>query len=185
MRPNAHHTLVVLAIAFATAAISVPGALGGVRPNDRAGVHGIGAASATGTAAGPDWFERAVARHNQAQNLVEAARYRAIGPDWFERAVARHNATRPSAAVHSTAVQGYRFITDTLARGGHSTAVQGYRFITDTLAPGGGTIVSAPAAGGFDWADAGIGAAIAAGLLLVLLGSGRVLQQHRRRVVAV
>src|SRR5579859_5353356 len=85
---------------------------------------------------------------------------------------------------HSTAIQGYRFITDTLAPGG-SGPVQGYRLITDTLAPGGGTNVSAPAAGGFDWADAGIGAAIAAGLLLVLLGSGRALQQHRRRVVAV
>jgi hypothetical protein len=57
-------------------------------------------------------------------------------------------------------------------------------FVTDTLAPGGGTVASAPPAVGFDWVDAGIGAAATAGLLLVLLGSGRVLQQHRRRVVA-
>ena len=56
--------------------------------------------------------------------------------------------------------------------------------ITDTLAPGGGIVVSAPAPGGFDWVDAGIGAAATAGLLLVLLGSGRVLQQHRRRLAA-
>ena len=84
----------------------------------------------------------------------------------------------------SAPVQGDRFITDTLAPGGHSAPVQGYQFITDTLAPGGGTIASAPAAGGFDWVDAGIGAAGTAGLLLLLLGSGRVLQQHRRRVVA-
>lgn len=70
MRPNAHHTLVVLAIAFCAAAISVPGALGGVRPDDRAGAHGIGSGSASSAtaAAVPDWFERAVIRHNAAQS---------------------------------------------------------------------------------------------------------------------
>ena len=91
------------------------------------------------------------------------------------------------------------FITDTLAPGGGVTIYhrwfileharpasepQGYRFITDTLAPGGGTSeVSAPAASGFDWADAGIGACVMAGLGLMLLGSARLLR--RRRVLAV
>jgi hypothetical protein len=77
------------------------------------------------------------------------------------------------------------FITDTLAPGGKAP-VEGYRFITDTLAPGGGpSVVSAPVSNGFDWGDAGIGAGVMAGLALLLLGSGRAVQQHRRRVVAV
>jgi hypothetical protein len=62
--------------------------------------------------------------------------------------------------------------------------VPSYPFITDLLFPGGGTVVSTPAARGFDWADAGIGAAGTAGLILLLLGSARVMQQHRRRLVA-
>ncbi len=89
-------------------------------------------------------------------------------------------------------------ITDTLAPGGsmslyhrwflieHARPVvqpQGYRFITDTLAPGGGTSEApAPAANGFDWADAGIGAAAMTGIL-TLLGSLRA-AASRRRVVA-
>ena len=85
---------------------------------------------------------------------------------------------------HAAAAHGYRFITDTLAPGGHSTAVQGYRFTTDTLAPGGGSNgVSAQTARGFDWGDAGIGAAGTASLMLGLLGSARLLQ-HRRSTVA-
>jgi len=80
--------------------------------------------------------------------------------------------------------QSYRFVTDTLAPGGTAPA-QSYRFITDTLAPGGGpSVVSAPVSNGFDWADAGIGAGATAGIALLLLASGRVLQS-RRRVVAV
>jgi hypothetical protein len=75
------------------------------------------------------------------------------------------------------------FTTDTLAPGG-TAPVQSYRFITDTLATGGGPVVAAPVAGGFDWADAGIGAAATAGLMLLLLGSARVMQQHRRRLAA-
>jgi hypothetical protein len=74
-------------------------------------------------------------------------------------------------------------ITDTLAPGGKAP-VQSYRFTTDTLAPGGGpSVVSAPASHGFDWGDAGIGALFMAGIAVVLLASGRVLQ--RRRVVTV
>jgi hypothetical protein len=82
--------------------------------------------------------------------------------------------------------EAYRFVayTDTLAPGGSPAPAVGYRFITDTLAPGGGTVVSAPVAGGFNWADAGIGAAGTAGLVLLLLGIARVIQQHRRRLLA-
>jgi hypothetical protein len=55
--------------------------------------------------------------------------------------------------------------------------------ITDTLAPGGGGVVSARTADGFDWGNAGIGAAGTFGLMLGLFGSARMLQQHRGRVV--
>lgn len=83
------------------------------------------------------------------------------------------------------------FITDTLAPGGQyqdypfvTAPAQGYRFVTDTLAPGGSTsVVSAPAATGFDWADAGIGAGGMAGIVLALLGSARLVR--RRSVIAV
>ncbi len=81
-------------------------------------------------------------------------------------------------------VQSYHFTTDTLAPGGQAP-VQSYRFITDTLAPGGGTsTVVSPSSNGFDWGDAGIGAGVMAGIALLLLGSGRLVQQ-RRKVVAV
>jgi hypothetical protein len=86
------------------------------------------------------------------------------------------------AASASSALAG-GFITDTLAPGGgkHVAPTQGYRFITDTLAPGGGSAsVSVSQASTFSWADAGVGAGIAAGALLALLGG--VLAVNRRSV---
>jgi hypothetical protein len=79
---------------------------------------------------------------------------------------------------------GSRFVTDTLAPGGGTAETAGYRFVTDTLAPGGGLVTSSPAANGFDWSDAGIGAAITAGLMLILIGATRLLS-NRRSAVAV
>ena len=99
-------------------------------------------------------------------------------------ALASHDPWYRYATSLTQAQQSVPFITDTLAPGGKAPA-QSYRFITDTLAPGGGPgIVSVPVSNGFDWGDAGIGAGATAGLVLVLLASGRVLQ-HRRRVVTV
>lgn len=86
------------------------------------------------------------------------------------------------AASASSALAG-GFITDTLAPGGgnHAAPAQGYRLITDTLAPGGGAAgVSPTVTSPFSWADAGIGAGMAAGALLALLGG--VLVVSRRRV---
>jgi hypothetical protein len=75
--------------------------------------------------------------------------------------------------------QGYHFITDTLAPGG-SAVPPGYRFITDTLAPGGGASGVAFVSGtGFSWADAGIGAVVMSGLMLLAL-MGRQLAARRR-----
>src|SRR5689334_4663275 len=59
---------------------------------------------------------------------------------------------------------------------------QGYRLITDTLAPGGGAVLagSATASSGFDWSDAGIGAAATLGLLLMLAGCRAVFRRRRQ-----
>ena len=67
---------------------------------------------------------------------------------------------------------------------GGSAQSTGYRFVTDTLAPGGGIVSVGPVSQGFDWTDAGIGAASTVGLMLVLLGGTRLLT-HRHRVLAV
>ena len=85
--------------------------------------------------------------------------------------------------------QGTTFITDTLAPGGGQSspydAQQQGAFITDTLAPGGGVAVqSTPAATGFSWADAGVGAAAALGGILALLGI-TLLTTRRRAAIAI
>jgi hypothetical protein len=88
-----------------------------------------------------------------------------------------------AVAVSATSAVAGGFITDTLAPGGgnHSAPTQGYRFITDTLAPGGGSASVSPAISSpFSWADAGLGAGMAAGALLALLGG--VLVVNRRNV---
>jgi hypothetical protein len=100
-------------------------------------------------------------------------------------------------APGGTSASSPHIITDTLAPGGGISEVhrwfviehaspaaepKGYRFITDTLAPGGGAsgIVAVPAGNGFSWADAGIGAVVACGLMLLAL-IGRQLGGRRRR----
>jgi hypothetical protein len=114
------------------------------------------------------------------------------------------------ATVAGTTPQGYTFITDTLAPGGGATATgdgghrignhvvnpyatpagnqtrqqQGYAFITDTLAPGGGSVRVVTAAPSFSWPDAGVGAGVAVGAMLVLLG-GTLLTARRRGNLAV
>lgn len=101
MRLNAHHTLVVLSIAFATAAISAPGALGSVRPDDRAGTHGIGSAAAT-AAASPDWIERAAIRHNATRKSP------AVRPDDRGDIRGIEPTPAPQQSPQSTAVGGIR-----------------------------------------------------------------------------
>jgi hypothetical protein len=86
-------------------------------------------------------------------------------------------------APGGTSVSSPHFITDTLATGGGSSLpTAGYRFVTDTLAPGGGAsgVVAVPVGNGFSWADAGIGAVVACGLMLLAL-IGRELDGRRRR----
>jgi hypothetical protein len=90
------------------------------------------------------------------------------------------------AAVAALAVSGSAladtFVTDTLAPGGKAPAQQGYRFITDTLAPGGGSQQAVPAGGSFSWSDAGVGAGVAAGTMLALIGSGLIVIRRQGRL---
>jgi hypothetical protein len=99
-------------------------------------------------------------------------------------ALAKQDPWFRNAVAHSAVGSNAKFITDTLAPGGGTAETPGYRFISDTLAPGGGVVTSTPVVHGFDWADAGIGAAGTAGLMLLLLGGTRLLS-HRRSVLAV
>jgi hypothetical protein len=126
-----------------------------------------------------------------AASLVALTAPAALGAHdtWFTYATSTGGTTQfvtdtlaPGGATPAT--PGYRFVTDTLAPGGATAETPGYRFVTDTLAPGGGLVSSAPTATGFDWSDAGIGAASSVGLLLILLG-GAQLVSRRRSVVAV
>jgi hypothetical protein len=90
-------------------------------------------------------------------------------------------------APGGTSASSPQFITDTLAPGGGSSVpAAGYRFVTDTLAPGGGAsgVVALPADDGFSWADAGIGAVVACGLMLLALVGGRLGGRRRRRQLA-
>lgn len=79
------------------------------------------------------------------------------------------------------------FITDTLGGNGYAsnTNVQGYRFTTDTLGGSGGpqvtTVFRDP---GFSWGDAGIGAAIVEGSMLILFGSARIALRRRTELPA-
>jgi hypothetical protein len=84
-------------------------------------------------------------------------------------------------APGGTSASGSHFITDTLGPGGSAVPAAGYRFITDTLAPGGGAggVALAPSSG-FSWADAGLGAVVTCGLMLLAL-IGRQLAGRRRR----
>jgi hypothetical protein len=78
---------------------------------------------------------------------------------------------------------GDTFITDTLAPGGKAPAQQGYRFITDTLAPGGGSgEVVVQGSSNFNWSDAGVGAGVAAGAILALLGSTLIVVRRQGRL---
>jgi hypothetical protein len=87
--------------------------------------------------------------------------------------------TAATAALFVPTASATQMITDTLAPGGSSG---GTHFITDTLAPGGGVgmVVSVPAGGSFNWADAGIGAVVVCALML-LVSIGLQLLARRRR----
>lgn len=116
-------------------------------------------------------------------------------PDVIERYVATHGA-------QPTQVQGMRFITDTLGGNGHAAPTRGYNpdaYVYGGASPavakaiqdlGNGRTAAPSVTGGsggtsFSWSDAGIGAGLAAGLVLLLLGGTRLRTHHRRGVLTV
>jgi hypothetical protein len=144
------------AAAIATAVLLVPGALAN--------------SSAQNNDYDP-WFNNAIASQ------------RSQSDPWFNNAIAKQ---RSLATQTNNAKQtGYRLMTDTLGGNGQPTT-SAYRFITDTLAPGGGSSANSVAAAsshGFDWADAGVGAATTLGLALLIL-TGRVVALRKRGSLA-
>ena len=121
------------------------------------------AGSGASNSANDPWFNNAMATQRSQ-------------PDpWFGNAVAKQRSLGNQT--------GYRFITDTLGGNGQPTT-SGYQFITDTLAPGGGSSGNsvAPASHGFDWGDAGVGAAGTLGLALLILTGRTVALRKRSRL---
>ena len=89
-----------------------------------------------------------------------------------------------AALAFAGSALGDTFITDTLAPGGKAPTQQGYRFITDTLAPGGGSSeVVVQGSSSFSWSDAGVGAGVAAGAMLALVGSSLIVIRRQSRLV--
>jgi hypothetical protein len=93
-------------------------------------------------------------------------------------------AVATATALLVPAASATPFITDTLAPGG--TSAHSPHFITDTLAPGGGAsgIVSVSTGTGFSWADAGIGAVVTCGLMLLALAGHQFVGRRRRGQLA-
>ena len=98
-------------------------------------------------------------------------------------ALGAHDSWYRNAVSQTASRQSVPFITDTLGGNGNSeqATVRGYRFITDTLG-GNGHVATGPSGTSFSWDDAGVGAGIAAGLMLLLLGGTR-LRMNKRSVL--
>jgi hypothetical protein len=181
MKANTHRIGRALSVALAGAAIFGGSAQAADRPDDRAGLLGVGAVAAV--QASPDAFERAVLRHTGVTTPV---------PDAFERAVLRHmGATRvvPDALERAVARQGLVAAPDAFERAvlreSAATPVRpddraGTRGpgIVATAAP---VSVSADETG-FQWGDALFGAAAAIGAVL-LAGAATLTIRHRGRVI--
>src|SRR5262249_24917304 len=94
---------------------------------------------------------------------------------------ARHQVLIQNLRAQSAKQTAPTLTTDTLAPVGGSERTPAVRFVTDTLAPGGGgttTVVSTK--DGFDWGDAGIGAAGAIGALLLASAAGVAMRRSRK-----
>jgi hypothetical protein len=153
-----------LTLALALSAVLIGSVQAAQRPDNRAGIHGIGSQSADLS----DVVTRAVARAHavQAVRPDDRAGLRGVGitsmsppvalTDVFERAVLRHNA---AAAPRPDDRTGFRGV---------------------------GTVLADPsplantASTGFQWADAGFGAAAALAILLILASLAAALGSHHR-----
>lgn len=162
MKTRTHRIGKVLGTTLVGAALVGGGAQAAHRPDDRAGLLGVGAISATRAA--PDAFERAVARHADTPTPIPDAFERAVGrqalvaaPDAFERAVLRESG--PSVRPDDRAGM----------RGPGLAAV---------AAP----VPVAVDGKSFQWGDALFGAAAALGAVL-LAAAATLTIRHRGRVI--
>ena len=102
-------SLRMLMVVLGTAGVLVPIAQASERPNDRAGLLGVG--SVGGSIATPDAFERAVARHDAS-----------MAPDAFERAVAIHVASTPPRPDDRAGARGPGEVAPVILNGGISAS---------------------------------------------------------------
>jgi hypothetical protein len=164
MKARPQRMIAALSLALALSAVLVGGAQAADRPDNRAGIRGIGSQPTDVS----DVFTRAVARAQavQAVRPDDRAGLRGVGTtpitapvaltDVFERAVLRHNA---STAPRPDDRAGFRGVGTALA----------------DPAP-----VATTVSTGFQWTDAGFGAAAALALVLILAGLRAARTNHHR-----
>lgn len=151
MKAKTQRLVVALVVALATAVVLVGGAQAD-RPDNRAGVLGVGAAGRT--ASPPDWFERAVAR-SAAPIVRPDDRAGVIGAGGIAPAiVASAQPARPEEGV----------------------GIRGARPVATSLVP----VVSGDSSG-FDWADVSTAVGFVLAMFL-LGAAATLAARHRRHV---
>jgi hypothetical protein len=166
MNARPQQIIATLTLALALSAVLIGSAQAADRPDNRAGIHGLSSQNADVS----DVFSRAVVRALSVQTVRpdNRAGLRGVGTtptatpaaltDVFERAVLRHNASTPPRPDDRAGLRGA------------GTAIADSAPIATT------------ASAGFQWADAGSGAAATLALILILGGLVRT-RNHRRRVI--
>ena len=151
----------VLGVAVASAAVLATGAPAADRPDDRAGMLGVGATQAVVV---PDAFERAVLRSTEL-----------AAPDAFERAVLRRTEFAPPDAFERAVLRA----SNAGPRPDDRAGARGPGAMPSTVA----SVTAARANDGFAWGDAFVGGA--AGVLsILLLGTATMLTiRHRGRTL--
>ena len=174
-----------IAIAAFLAVVAVPSAFASTFITDTLGGNGSPKAL-------PDVFERYVAIHNarpaqaQGMNFITDTLGGNGSPktDVFERSVAIHEAlqARAQARAIMARVQGTHYNPGAYVNGGATPQVaKAIQDLGNGLTPA-PSVTGGSSGNGFSWSDAGLGAGLAASLLLLLLG-GNKLRGHRRSVL--
>jgi hypothetical protein len=154
MKAQAQRMVGVFALTLAAAAV-MAGAAQAEHPNDRAGMLGVGGVAASQTTLSPDWFERAVARDVGDRAVIPNDRGGMLGVGGIESQALQQSA--PIVGDDRSGLYGPGIV---------SAEVPSVTTASDD---------------GFQWGDAGFGAAAALGM--VLLGMAAALAiRHRSRV---
>lgn len=164
MKARRQKKIAALTLALTLSTVLIGGAQAADRPDNRPGIRGAGSQSTNLS----DVFTRAVARTHavQAARPDNRAGLRGVGSapistpvalsDVFERAVLRHN-------------------TSTAPRPDDRAGLHGVGITLANASP-----VAAAVSAGFQWADAGLGAAAALTLVLILAGIAAARATHHR-----